>query len=668
MFLLAAAASASPIAKVITMISELESKVIAEGEASHKVFSEYSEWCEDESRSLGFNIKTLQGEITDLKATIEKETANMASLDAKIEELAAELALDTADLKAATEIRTKEQADFAAEEKELIDVIDTLHRATAILQREMSKSSGASMLQVSNIKTVAQALKAMVAASVISSTDASKLAALVQTTQESADEESDAGAPAADVYQGQSDGIIGVLKDLTEKAETQLDGLRKAETASLQNFEVLAQNLKDEIKNGNTDLADAKKGKAAAGAAKAEAQGDLEVTSKDFSGDESTKATLHADCMDKAQTFEAEQKSRGEELKALAQAKQALNEMTSGADAQTYSLLQTGSELSSGADLARFEAVRFVQDLAQKQNSTSLAQLAMRMASVVRVSSASGEDPFAKIKGLISDMISKLEEESSADASHKAFCDKEISENEEKEADKQAEIDKLSTKIDQWSARSAQLKNEVASLQSALADLAKSQAHMDEIREQEKSTYTTAKAELEQGLEGVKLALKILNEYYAKEGKAHTAAEAGSGIIGLLEVIESDFSKNLAEITATEEAAVQEYEQVTKENEVDKTNKEQDVKYKVQEFKNRDKEIAEGKADRQSVQKELDAVQAVLKSLHAQCDETVTPYEELKARREAEIAGLKQALEILEGESVLLQSGRRLRSVERHTA
>jgi len=668
-------AAVSPVAKVIEMLSDLQAKVISEGEESHSVFSKFSEWCEDEARQLGFQIKTSQGEIADLKATIEKEASNIAAYETKIEELAAELALDEADLKAATEIRAKEQSDFAAEEKELVEVVDTLKRATAILTREMAKIGSASMLQLQSARSLEQALSVMVQASLISSTDASKLSSLMQTMQQSSDDDSDAGAPDAAVYQGHADGmgreadggIIAVLEDLTAKAEAQLDGLRKAETSSLQNFQVLAQNLQDEIKNGNADLSEAKKGMAASGSSKAEAEGDLAATSKDLASDEDTKAGLHANCMEKAETFEAEQKSRGEELKALAEAKKVLTETTTGADAQSYSFLQT--ELTSGADLARYEAVRFVQDLSVRQNSTSLAQLALRMASVVRVSSASGDDPFAKIKGLISGMIEKLEGEAAADADHKAFCDKELSENEEKEADKIAEVEKLTSKIDQWSARSAQLKTEAAELQSALAKLASSQATMDKIRGEEKALYTKSRAEMEQGLEGVKLALKILNEYYSKDGKAHAAADgAGSSIIGLLEVVESDFSKGLAEMISTEEAAAAEYDETSKANAVDRTNKEQDLKYKSQEASDRDKESAEGKAEREGVQRELDAVQAVLKSLHAQCDETVTPYAELKRRREAEIAGLKQALEILEGEAVLLQRARRLRAVRRHAA
>merc|ERR1719389_1490405 len=44
--------------------------------------------------------------------------------------------------------------------------------------------------------------------------------------------------------------------------------------------------------------------------------------------------------MTKAQDFEAETASRGEELKALAQAKKIITEATGGATAQTYSFLQ----------------------------------------------------------------------------------------------------------------------------------------------------------------------------------------------------------------------------------------------------------------------------------------------------------------------------------------
>merc|ERR1711933_617271 len=136
----------------------------------------------------------------------------------------------------------------------------------------------------------------------------------------------------------------------------------------------------------------------------------------------------------------------------------------------------------------------------------------------------------------------------------KAYCDKELKESREKKADKSAEIDKQTTRIEQAAAKSAKLKEEVATLESELSQLAKSQSEMDKLRSEEKEAHAANQAELEKGLAGIKAALKVLNEYYAKEDKAHDAADgASSGIVSLLEVCEADFTKNLAQITSDEE-------------------------------------------------------------------------------------------------------------------
>merc|ERR1712160_201130 len=151
--------------------------------------------------------------------------------------------------------------------------------------------------------------------------------------------------------------------------------------------------------------------------------------------------------------------------------------------------------------------------------------------------------------------------------------------------------------------------------------------------------------------------------YYAKEDKAHDSADgAGSGIISLLEVCEADFSKNLAQITADEETAVAEYEKVTKENAIEKETKTQDVKYKAKESKELDKYAAELKSDRSGVQEELDAVLEYLAKVEERCIAKAETYEDRVARREAELAGLKQALDILESETALVQSSRKHRS------
>merc|ERR1719316_1213680 len=148
----------SPIEKIIQMLSDLQAKVIAEGADAQKAYDEYSEWCEDRSRNLGFEIKTGQAEVAELKATIDSETSASAALETKIEDLSSDIKTDEADVKAATTIRDKEAADFAVEEKELTEVISMLERAIAILSREMAKSGGASMLQLKNVNSLAGAL------------------------------------------------------------------------------------------------------------------------------------------------------------------------------------------------------------------------------------------------------------------------------------------------------------------------------------------------------------------------------------------------------------------------------------------------------------------------------------------------------------------------------
>jgi len=267
---------------------------------------------------------------------------------------------------------------------------------------------------------------------------------------------------------------------------------------------------------------------------------------------------------------------------------------------------------------------------------------------------------------LIRDMIDRLEREASADSKQKAYCDKEMSESNEEKADLSSSEEKLSNKIDQMTARTKKLREQVASLESTLAGLVKSQAEMDSLRQKENAAYTQNKADLEQGIEGVKVALKVLREYYAKD-KAHDAAggEAG-GIVGLLEVVESDFSKGLAESVATEESAKAAYEAETKENEIDKATKEKDVEYKSKEAINLDKAVAEASSDRSNVQMQLDAVLESLKKLDDMCVAKPETYKEKTRRRQEEIEGLQTALEILEGEASLVQMGRKLRGVRQH--
>merc|ERR1719323_980256 len=137
--------------------------------------------------------------------------------------------------------------------------------------------------------------------------------------------------------------------------------------------------------------------------------------------------------------------------------------------------------------------------------------------------------------------------------------------------------------------------------------------------------------------------------------KHEKAGGAGSSIIGILEVCESDFAKNLAQSTSEEDDAEAAYQTKTQENKVTKTLKDQDVKYSTQEFRTLDKEVAELGGDHETTSSELSAVLDYYAKIKGRCIAKPESYESRKARRAAEIQGLKEALAILQDETALVQ-------------
>merc|ERR1712073_121352 len=331
---------------------------------------------------------------------------------------------------------------------------------------------------------------------------------------------------------------------------------------------------------------------------------------------------------------------------------------TSGAVEQTYSLLQMTAQtrLRTEADLAQAEVVTLVKRLAHQHHSAALAQLASRVAAEFRYGASSGDDPFVKVKGLIEDMIAKLQAEAEAEATEKAYCDEQLAKTKAKKEELDDDIEKLTVKIDQASSKSARLKEEVGALENELAALSKMQAEMDKIRSETHADYLTAKADLTLGLEGVRKALSVLGEYYGGaallQGGAQMAAMmeqpampathgkatgAGQGIINILEVCESDFAENLAKEETEEDDAQSEYDKTT------------------QEIKALAKALTELSADKESADTEHAAVMEYYGKIKERCIAKPETYEERKKRREAEIAGLKEALSILENETAFMQ-------------
>jgi len=665
----------NPMGKVMQLIDELAAKITKDGEAEAKAYQEYFEWCDDTSKNTGFAIETAEKAKAALEAKIGELTGNIAASTSQIEELAAAIAKGQGELKDATTIRDKEAGEFAASEAELSDAIDTLGRAVGILSKEMAKNP-ASFAQVDtkNMASAIQAISAILDAAAFPSKDQAKLAAFVQSQQSEENDDLELSAPAGAVYKTHSTGILDVLEDLKEKAEGELADLRKAETNTRHNFEMLKQSLEDQAAADTKDMEDEKAARASSSEAKATAEGDLDMTNKDLASSKQQLATAHSSCLQVAADHEATNVARKEELGVIAEARKILEETSSGATSQTYSLLQ----LRTRSDLVGSEVVASVKRLAKQQHSAALAQLASRISTVLRFGAAGG-DPFAKVKGLIESMIARLQKEADDEAAEKAYCDEQIAKTEAKKAELEEDIARETSRIDKAAARSAALKAEVQVLESELAALAKEQAEMDKIRHESHSDYQTAKADLELGLSGVRQALDTLRDYYggaasmlqddtkfgafmqqpAKPELHGKAQGAGESIINILQVCESDFATNLAKEESEEADAQAEYEKVTQENAVTKTTKDQSVKYKTKEAKAQDKTVAQYSADRDTSNAEYAAVMDYYGKIKDRCIAKPETYATRTARRQAEIQGLKEALSILEDETALVQRKRR---------
>jgi len=645
------ASASNPVGQVLDLLQKLYDTVVKDGEVEQKQFEEFAEWCEDQAKERQYEIKTAKGQSNGLKATIEKSSANIDGYHSRIGDLSQSIAANESDLASAKEIRNKEHSTFKKEEKELVETVDTLRRAQQVLGRHL----GSFAQLPRSIKDLTAGLSAIIDAAVFSTHDTAKLKAFIQSNQEGVD------APEAAAYESHSSGILDTLADLQEKAEALLSEARKTEVNTRHAYELLAQSLNDELSIQREALSNTQKQLSAEREVKGIAEGDLASTQKDLNEDENYLKGLLRNCQQRAVDAENSMKGRAEEMNALREARRIIAEATGAASGRQYREFLQVQSLSSEKRGDMYQLVeRNIKTLGKKDNNAMLVQLAGQIRATVTMD----KDPFAKVKGLIQGMLDRLFVEAQEEASHKAFCDKETSENEAKRNKLRSEENKLGTRIERANAGVATLKQQIAELNGALSSIAQSQKEMDAMRKKEHEEFTKAHKDFEDGLQGIRSALKILREYYSQGGaflqapatSVHSASsDSGKGIISILEIAESDFARSIAEASAAEDDSQEVYDKTTQENSVSTATKRANVEGKTQESARLAQLISDASSDREGVQDQLNAVLEYLEKLLPQCTTEPESYEERKTRREHEIEGLKNALNILENETALVQ-------------
>jgi len=675
--LLVATEAVSPIQKVVELLDECKAKVQKDLDAEAKAMEEYTAFCDDELKDKGYAIETAGREIGDLTATIDSATASIGELTDEIATLGTTIAAKESELASATKVREGEQADFKAAEKELVKDIDMLGRAATVLKRGMSFVQ--TVNGIKKIKDVVNGLKMIVEAEWLDVSGRRKLKSFLQASIQAKEDEDDDltfTQPQAKqvAYESSSGGIVKTIEEMQGKAEDTLSDLRKKEMSDAQNFAMLEQGLTDEITHGQEKHSTAISGKAANEEAKESASEKLVETTKSKAADEEYAGTLKTECEQKASEWETRQKSATEEMGAIDKAKEIL---VSGVKAfvQVKTSLRRWNpddEDESDKDTEkRNKVVGLLKQLGQTHHSFAFSQLA----------SMATSDPFVKIRGLIEDMIAKLLKEAEEEATQKAFCDAEMGKSKKSQDEKTMTIDKLTSRIDGATSTIAENTEAIKTLESEVAAIDKAQAEATAIRTTEHEDYVKASKDFKDSAEAVAKAIEVLKNFYegsflqvnSKTSLKSKQPEFGgaksdiaSTIISVLEMSEEDFTTLLAECEATEDEAAKAYATLTDENKVSKVTKETEAKGKASEVKSLTVQLEHSKEDHASVSAELDAVLSYIDKLKPQCESKAMSYEEKKAKREAEIAGLKEALEILAGDGLaLVQTKRNLRAIKR---
>jgi len=660
-------------------LEENKVKIANDLAAEEKEMAEYTDFCDKESSDKGYAIKTATSKIEDLSATIEECTAKIPAYEDEIATLGSEVASKQKQLYESTELRKKEKADFDASEKELMTAVDQLDRAVNIIKREMPSFAQMPAGSKKGVEVAMKVLSKIIDSEAISVSTKRQLTGLLQTgNMESEDFAFRHGQPQAKqvAYESKSGGIVEKIEEMKEKAEETLTEARSAETKAVNDFDMLAQSLNNGITVASDKISTAKSAAGLTTEELGKAKGDLGETSAAKAADEKALAELKHDCETSAADWATRQESASAEMAAIDKAIEVLSE-------GVRVLLQTGAKIKD-VDAEEADAPESTESSARRQLVSKFKDMSRKFGSyaLMEMAGSAAMDPFVKIRGLIEDMIAKLLKEAQEEATQKAFCDEEMGKSKTSEKEKTLTLDKLNSRIDKATARVAELDEAIKTLESEIATLDASTAEATKIRTEEGESNAKAIKDFGDAAAATEKAIKILKDFYDNasliqtSSKTHSkddapefgSAKSGAGdvIIGILEMSNEDFVKLHSETSTAEAEAQEAYEKLMDDSKASKGAKLAEVKASQSEIKSLKVALENYGEDKTMTSSELQAVLDYIEKLKPQCEEKVMSYAEKKARREAEIAGLKEALEILASEAALVQTGRHLRRVSPH--
>jgi len=640
-------AQVTPVQKVLELMNSMLEKGKKEKHEEEVQFAAYKQFCDDTQVEKKNAIEDANGHITVLKADIEKAIATVDKLTKEVAELEEDISTWNGDIKAATKVREAERADYDKTHADYSESVDALERAIAVLKKEDFDRKQAALLQVSNQPLIPQDAKDTINAFLQQSPEFLAM-----------------GAPEANAYEFQSGGIIEMLDKLLDKFVEERNQLEKEEMNSKHAYDMLVQDLKSSVAQATQDRDEKAEFKAETLQAKADAEQDLQDTTTTRDADTKYLEDLTATCEQKASDFDNRQQLRAEEIEAIEKAIEIISSGSVAGNSEKHlpQLVQSGTsfaQLRSAESAQNNKVAQFLEARSKVLGSRVLSLLATKIES----------DPFIKVKKMIKDLIVKLMEEANEEAEHKAWCDQELATNEQTRKEKTAQVEALTAQIDELQASIAKLTEDIATLTQAIADLDAAMAKATTLRNEEKAKNAETVADAKEAQAAVANALQVLKDFYEKASEATSFAQkqepppifekeytgmqsSNGGVVGMLEVIESDFARLEADTKAAEASAQKEYDEFMTDSATDKSKKSTDVDHKSAKKQDETEALTTAQEDLQGTQEELDAALAYFDKLKPSCVDAGISYEERVARRKEEIQSLQEALEVLNGKDV----------------
>jgi chromosome segregation ATPase len=651
-------------------------------------FAAFKQFCEMTAKEKQDAIAEGTDMVEKLNADIGDANADAAQMAKDIGGLDADISKWEAARTEANTLRKKAHEQYEKAHAEYDDSIDSVERAVETVKAGPDASLvQTSLLEVSSKSLLSSKTKALLD-SLLRKWDAK--AALLQDGVAFLSE--DASAPEAHTFESQSGGVLAMVEDLGEKFEGERNELEKREMNEKSANDMMVADLTDQIEGATKERNKKAAFKAQREQESAEASGDLADTSKTLAEDQKYLADLEAECEGKSADFQQRQATRQGEIEAIQKAIEIMSSDDVAGGTQHISLVQKHAATSftqlrsSIQSPALGIAANFLHDRARRVNSRVLSLIALKVQ----------DSPFKKVIAMVKDMIQKLMTEAQEEAEHKGFCDTEMSTNKMTRDAKTEEVASLKAESEELTANISQLAEQIAALGQALAENEAAVAKATALRqaEKEKNTATIEDGKVAQA--ATNQALTVLKEFYAKaaaltpasaeekvggpisydkralailesakggaammqipgapemEGGSYNGQESG-GIVGMLEVIESDFARLISETSASETDSQNEFEEFSADSAQDKAVKEQDVKNKSAEKVEKETALQSTKKDMKGSLVELAAANEYWEKLKPSCELPVVSYEERVAKRKEEIESLQEALKILQPNSM----------------